>query len=106
MIDAWRVSRSEERALVEALEVEGDGVADTQAQSIAKLDFLIAFLKEQGGKALTQAEAGADPLVKMRDEVDRLLEAMAAIEAEIQQLQNERVRWDLLSARACSLSLA
>ncbi len=39
----------------------------------------------------SQAEAGADPLVKMRSEVDRLLEALAAIETEVSQLQNERV---------------
>ncbi len=33
---------------------EGDGVADTQAQSVAKLDFLIAYLKEMGERALAQ----------------------------------------------------
>ena len=29
-------------------------MADTQAQSVAKLDFLIAYLKEMGERALAQ----------------------------------------------------
>ena len=73
-----------------------------QAQSIAKINFLIAFLKEQGDKALSQAEMGADPLVKMRDEVDRLLETMSAIEAEVVQLQNERVRSSCFVCPSCA----
>ena len=33
LMDAWRVSRRDERALVEFLELEGDGVADTQVRA-------------------------------------------------------------------------
>ena len=55
---------------------------------------MVCVLYSHGVQAVlccVQAEAGADPLVKMRGEVDRLLEALAAIETEVSQLQNERV---------------
>jgi hypothetical protein len=92
LLEAWRVSASMEPALAATITAEGDGVDDVQQQSIAKLDYLIAFLRDEGERTLRQAEEGADPLVKMRDEVDTLLEALSAIETEVVQLQNERVR--------------
>ena len=44
----------------------------------------------------------AQSIAKMRDEVDRLLETMSAIEAEVVQLQNERVRSSCFVCPSCA----
>lgn len=88
---AWNVNAKLEPELYVKVTEEGDGITAIQKQAEASLSYLIQWLREEGDRTLSQAEAGAGPLVRMQDEVGTLIEAVAAIENEVTQLQEQRV---------------
>jgi hypothetical protein len=87
----WGVHSKVEPELYARIMEEGDGVDAVTREAEQNLAYLVQWLREEGEKALAQAEAGADPLIRMKDEVGSLLEAVAAIENEVVQLQENRV---------------
>lgn len=91
LADEWGVHAKLEPELYDAI-CRSAGVAEVQAKAIKALDNLIAWLREQADNVLEQAEAGADPLIKLRTEVDTLLEAVASIESEVLKIEAERTR--------------